>query len=97
LDAVLQGIDIMHYNALNISQGVNDVHKKIIINLNMVEKNQSKLNDAQKMLDQVNPHARKPSCICNVVLCNIFINYSFPSGFSCIFNDKIICVPGLTR
>jgi hypothetical protein len=70
MDGILQGINIMNYNALSISQGIDTMHHKILVNLNVVNDNQDKLANAQDLLNQVTPHAKKPNCICNVVLSN---------------------------
>ena len=40
MDKILDGIKLMNYNAVNISKGLDDVHKKILINLDKVEHNQ---------------------------------------------------------
>jgi len=47
MDNILQGIDSMRYNALSISQGINEIHKKIIINLSQANNNENKLTSAQ--------------------------------------------------
>ena len=43
MDRILEGIKLMNYNAVNISQGIDQVHKKILINLDRVEHNSDKL------------------------------------------------------
>ncbi len=77
----------MHGHALSISNSIGDVHKLILVNLELTNKNVDQLGDAQKMLDKVTPHARKPSCICNVVLCTlisiqVFFSPWLPSCYS---------------
>lgn len=36
MDGILQGINIMNYNALSISQGIDTMHHKILVNLNVI-------------------------------------------------------------
>ncbi len=81
---ILEGIEKVHGHALSISNSIGDVHKLILVNLELTNKNVDQLGDAQKMLDKVTPHARKPSCICNVVLCNFYIYLRFSSCIGCL-------------
>jgi hypothetical protein len=36
MDKILEGIKLMNYNAVNISQGLDNIHKQILINLDKV-------------------------------------------------------------
>jgi len=36
MDKVLEGIKLLNYNAINISKGLEDVHKQILINLDKI-------------------------------------------------------------
>lgn len=68
MDTILDGIKIMNYNAVNISQGLDQIHSKILINLDKVEHNQDKLKDNQKRIDEAAKVVTKPNCICNVII-----------------------------
>ena len=68
MDKILEGIKILNYNAINISQGLDNVHKQILINLDKIEHNQENLKKNQKRMDEAAKHVTKPSCICNVII-----------------------------
>lgn len=37
MDYILEGIQMMNYNALSISEGIDNIHKKIMINVENLE------------------------------------------------------------
>lgn len=39
MDYILDGLRMMNYNAVSISQGIDTVHKKVIINLEKLDDN----------------------------------------------------------
>jgi aspartate-semialdehyde dehydrogenase len=68
MDKILEGIHLMNYNAINISKGLDTIHKQILINLDKVEHNDSKLKDNQKRMDEAAKVVTKPNCICNIII-----------------------------
>jgi capsular polysaccharide biosynthesis protein len=68
MDNLLDGIRMMNYNAINISDTLDTIHKKILINLDRVEHNSSELKGNQKRLDEAAKYVSKPSCIMNIVI-----------------------------
>ena len=39
MDKILEGVKMMNYNAVNISKGLDNIHRQILINLDKVEHN----------------------------------------------------------
>ena len=68
MDSILDGIKLLNYNAINISQGIDHVHKKILINLDKIEHNDEKLKKNQKRMEEAAKVVTKPNCICNVII-----------------------------
>ena len=68
MDGILTGLKALHYNAINISSGLEEVHRKIITNLDKVEHNNSNLADNQRRLEEAAKSLTKPNCIMNVVI-----------------------------
>ena len=58
----------MNRNAINISNTLNQIHTKVIINLDKVEHNNKELKVNQKRMDEASKNMTKPSCIMNVVI-----------------------------
>ena len=68
MDRILDGIKVMNYNAVNISQGLDKIHNKILISLDKVEHNEDKLKENQKRIEEAAKVVTKPNCICNVII-----------------------------
>lgn len=68
MDKILEGIKMMNYNAINISKGLDTIHKQVLINLDKVEHNANKLKDNQKRMEEAAKVVTKPNCICNVII-----------------------------
>jgi len=39
MDFILDGLRMVHYNAVGISKTIDDVHKKVIINIDRLDEN----------------------------------------------------------
>jgi capsular polysaccharide biosynthesis protein len=59
---------MLNYNALSISEALDTVHKKIVINLDKVTHNNKELKSNQKRMEEASKYASKPSCIMNVII-----------------------------
>ena len=68
MDNILTGIKALNYNAINISSGLDEIHRKIIINLDKVEHHNEELGENQKRLEEAAKSLTKPNCIMNVVI-----------------------------
>lgn len=68
MDNLLEGIKILNYNAISISDTLNTIHTKVLINLDKVEHNNKELKSNQKRLEEAAKYVSKPSCIMNVII-----------------------------
>lgn len=68
MDNLLEGIKMLNYNALSISESLDTIHKKILINLDKVNHNNTELKGNQKKMDEAAKYVSKPNCIMNVVI-----------------------------
>jgi hypothetical protein len=51
MDGILTGLQLLNYNALSISENLDNIHKKVIINLDKTSTNVSELKSNQKRLE----------------------------------------------
>lgn len=68
MDYILSGLKMLNHNALSIRDGIDEVQRKIIINVETLEDNLDELNHAEELLEEANPQASKPNCILNVII-----------------------------
>lgn len=68
VDNMLQGIRILHQNALGISSSLDTLHTKVMINLDKIEHNNELLDRNRKRIDEASKVVTKPSCILNVII-----------------------------
>lgn len=58
----------MHSNALSISASLDQLHTKVMINLDKIEHNNAELKRNQKRIDEAAKVVTKPSCIINIII-----------------------------
>jgi hypothetical protein len=68
VDNMLDGLKILHMNALSISGSLDQLHTKVMVNLDKIEHNNSELKKNQKRMDEAAKVVTKPSCIINVII-----------------------------
>jgi hypothetical protein len=68
MDNLLDGIRIIHSNAVSISGQLDSFHTKVLINLDKIEHNNAELGRNQKRMDEAAKVVTKPSCIINVII-----------------------------
>lgn len=68
VDNMLQGIKILHQNALSISGSLDNLHTKVMVNLDKIEHNNNLLGRNIKRIDEASKVVTKPSCILNVII-----------------------------
>ena len=68
MDYILDGLRMLNYNAVTISESIGVVHKKIIINVENLDENLEHMEEAEKLLEEAAPLVSKPNCIMNVII-----------------------------
>jgi hypothetical protein len=68
MDNILEGIKIIHQNAITISGSLDRFHTKVMINLDKIEHNNTELMKNQKRMDEAVKVVSKPSCIINIII-----------------------------
>jgi hypothetical protein len=68
MDNLLDGIRIIHSNAVTISGSLDAFHTKVLINLDKIEHNNAELKKNQKRMDEAAKVVTKPSCIINLII-----------------------------
>ena len=68
MDYILSGLQMLNFNALSIRDGIDEVQRKIVINVEQLEDNLEQLEDAEDLQEQAAPQASKPNCIMNVII-----------------------------
>lgn len=68
MDNLLDGIRIIHANAVSISGALDTFHTKVLINLDKIEHNNAELKKNQKRMDEAAKVVTKPSCIINLII-----------------------------
>ena len=68
MDYILSGLQMLNYNALSIREGITEVQRKILMNVDTLDENLENLEVAEDLLEEAAPHASKPNCIMNVII-----------------------------
>ena len=50
MDYILSGLQMLNFNALSIRDGIDEVQRKIVINVEQLEDNLEQLEDAEDLL-----------------------------------------------